>query len=91
MEFTSGNQTAGDCIIDGVSTQAKTYNIEKRVANVSHKVNGKKTQAYSASDGVQQLLEGKKTGAYYTSSYKIHSYLQPIHASKDRCIDASHG
>ena len=73
VEFTPGNQTAVDCIINGVSTQAKTYNIEKRAANASHKVNGKINQAYSASDGVQQLLEGKiiKSDAKYFLLYAL--------------------
>jgi hypothetical protein len=78
VEFEPGNQGTVDCLVNGVPTQVKTYNLNDGKAHAFHKLNGQQGQAYGARDGIEQLLEGmivKSNGKYY-----LLYAMQPLHA-----------
>jgi hypothetical protein len=78
IEFEPGNQTSVDCVVNGVPTQVKVYNLVNGMAHANHKVNGESDQPYSALDGIEQLLEAmivKSEGKYY-----LLYAMQPLHA-----------
>ena len=78
IEFKPGNSTSVDCLVDGVPTQVKTYNLTSGKASAKHHVKGKENQPYDALDGIEQLLEGLivKSGDKFYLLYAV----QPLDA-----------